>query len=560
MLQAMGRRPVCRSSSAARRLGRLRGNRAKAGSGSAGAGGLRAENAGLRAENELLRGQVEELRRASKRQAAPFSKGDPKRDPKRSGRKSGESYGTKAHRRVPDHVDEEIHVALPDGCPCCGGELELEREADQYQEDIVVPVRAYVRRFRVGVGRCRSCGRRAQGRHPLQTSDALGAAGAQVGPHAVALAAQLNKELGLPVAKVARVVFELCGLEVTAGGLHQALARLAGAAGATYEALVAGVRASVAVAADETGWRVAGIRQWLWVFVGDGVTVYLIADGRGYEQARMVLGAEFCGVLERDGWAPYRRFEHAAHQTCVAHLLRRCSELIADSVAGQARVPHAVRRLLLDALALRDQHADALNPRREDSDVIEGRAVEIDPIDGRPIDAATAPTQPTLPAPSSPDPIPAADANAIGDDQPPESLAAGRAQLQARLDTLLAGSPTHDPNRKLLKHLATEREHLLTFLEAPGVQATNWRAEQAIRPAVVNRKHWGGNRTWHGADTQQVLMSVIRTARQQNADPVALLADLQRQPAPAVAAALTIPAPARQLPADTDPPQPARGP
>ena len=78
------------------------------------------------------------------------------------------------------------------------------------------------------------------------------------------------------------------------------------------------VRASAAVAADETGWRVAGRRQWLWVFVGDdGMTVYLIAPGRGYEQAASVLGDDFGGVLERDGWAPYRRFEHARHQTCA---------------------------------------------------------------------------------------------------------------------------------------------------------------------------------------------------------------------------------------------------
>jgi transposase len=528
-----------------------------------GAGGLRAENAVLRAENERLRGQVDELRRASKRQAAPFSKGDPKRDPKRSGRKSGEQYGTKAHRRVPDRVDEEIDVPLPDGCPCCGGELDLERVADQYQEDIVVPVRAHVRRFRVATGRCRRCGKRAQGRHPLQTSDALGAAGAQVGPHAVALAAQLNKELGLPVAKAARVLLQLGGLSVTAGGLHQALARLAGAATPTYEALIEGVRNSMAVAADETGWRVAGIRQWLWAFVGDGVTVYLIADGRGYDQACVVLGADYAGVLERDGWAPYRRFEHASHQTCLAHLLVRCGELIADSKAGQARVPHAVRRLLLDALALRDAHADALKPDRRDVDVIDGHAVEIDPIGGHVIDDRAAVAPLALPAPRS-------DAREVLADEPvddkiaaaraAQSLATGRADLQARLDTLLAGSPTHDPNRKLLGHLANESENLLTFLDTPGVQATNWRAEQAIRPAVVNRKHWGGNRTWHGADSQQVLMSVIRSARQQDADPVALLADLQRHRLPTIAAALKIPAAARRLPDSPDPPQPARGP
>ena len=62
-------------------------------------------------------------------------------------------------------------------------------------------------------------------------------------------------------------------------------------------------------------------------------------------------------------------------------------------------------------------------------------------------------------------------------------------RLQQQLDALLARSPTHPPNQKLLKHLANEREHLLTFLTAPAIAATNWRAEQAIRPAVVNRKN-----------------------------------------------------------------------
>lgn len=532
------------------------------------AGALRAENAGLRAENERLRGQVEELRRAGKRQAAPFSRGALKREAKRPGRRPGEEYGTRAHREVPGHVDEEILVGLPDGCPCCGGVLDLERWAYQYQEDIVVPVRGHVRRFRVAVGRCGRCGRRAQGRHPLQTSDALGAAAAQVGPHAVALAAQLNKELGLPMGKVARVLLEVCGVQVTPGGLYQAIARLAGAADATYLALVAGVQASRAVAADETGWRVEGTRQWLWVFVGDDVTVYLVAEGRGYDQATIVLGAGFAGVLERDGWAPYRRFENATHQTCVAHLLRRTSEMIADSRAGQARVPHAVRRLLLDALALRDAHPDALHGRERD--VIDSTAIELDEL-GHSACAATAPGQLALAAPASPDRPAANDAitaagaapsdTTLNDPELPVTLSAGRALLQVRLDKLLEGHPTHDPNRKLLKHLQTEREHLFTFLDTPGVQATNWRAEQAIRPAVVNRKQWGGNRTWHGADTAQVLMSVIRTARQQHTDPVALLADLLRQPSPGPSPALSIPTPARQqLPQAGAQPKPARGP
>ena len=44
---------------------------------------------------------------------------------------------------------------------------------------------------------------------------------------------------------------------------------------------------------------------------------------------------------------------------------------------------------------------------------------------------------------------------------------------------------------------------LLTFLRHPRIDATNWRAEQALRPFVVVRKVWGGNRTEHGASQQE---------------------------------------------------------
>ncbi|MBI4587436.1 MAG: hypothetical protein HY725_01240, partial [Candidatus Rokubacteria bacterium] len=53
-------------------------------------------------------------------------------------------------------------------------------------------MRPHVTRFDVALGRCRHCRRRVQGRHPRQTSDALGAAASQLGPRALALAADLN--------------------------------------------------------------------------------------------------------------------------------------------------------------------------------------------------------------------------------------------------------------------------------------------------------------------------------------------------------------------------------
>jgi transposase len=67
----------------------------------------------------------------------------------------------------------------------------------------------------------------------------------------------------------------------------------------------------------------------------------------------------------------------------------------------------------------------------------------------------------------------------------------------------------------LAKHLWNHFEQWFAFVFDPRVEPTNWRAEQAIRPAVVNRKVWGGNRTEVGAKAQGVLMSVFETCRRQ---------------------------------------------
>ena len=63
------------------------------------------------------------------------------------------------------------------------------------------------------------------------------------------------------------------------------------------------------------------------------------------------------------------------------------------------------------------------------------------------------------------------------------------------------------------------------------------------RPAVVIRKVCGGNRTRRGADTQQVLASVVRTARQRHLDPRPLITTMLCAPEPVVPEALALPPP-----------------
>ena len=95
--------------------------------------------------------------------------------------------------------------------------------ASQYQEELP-KIEPIVRHFEVEVGYCTQCQRRIQGRHRLQSSDALGAAGAQLGPNVATLVVELHTELGMPLGKVARVLGTQFGLSVTEGGLVPSVA------------------------------------------------------------------------------------------------------------------------------------------------------------------------------------------------------------------------------------------------------------------------------------------------------------------------------------------------
>src|SRR5207244_6173003 len=75
-----------------------------------------------------------------------------------------------------------------------------------------------------------------------------------------------------------------------------------------------------------------------------------------YEQSVVILGAEYDGFLIHDGWAPYYRFRIAFHQSCLAHLLKRCREMAQIASPAALAFPRAVEDLLQTGLALRDRY------------------------------------------------------------------------------------------------------------------------------------------------------------------------------------------------------------
>ena len=306
----------------------------------------------LRAEVERLKAELEQSRRAGKRQAAPFSKGPPKAHPKSPGRKPGHPP---SHRPAPtpEQIDRTIEVPLPETCPECHAPLDDVPVTvhDQYQLELPEP-KPVVTRFRVPVARCPVCFRRVQGRHPEQTSDALGAAAVQFGPRLLGFAADLKHRVGTPFRKCAAVLTTLTGLVVSAAALVRGSQRLARLAGPSYDALVTAARASVVQHVDETGWKIGGRSAWLWVFADDHATVYRIRHSRGHEVVVEVLGEDFGGVLVSDCFLAYDPLQFTKSK-CTAHLLKRCSEVEQGKTRGAIRFSRRVAALLRKAMALK---------------------------------------------------------------------------------------------------------------------------------------------------------------------------------------------------------------
>jgi transposase len=417
---------------------------------------------------------LEKATRTQKRQAAPFSKGTPKQDPKKPGRKSGVNYGPKAHRPLPEQKpDEIIDVPLPEQCPECGGQADEDHIDQQFQVEI--PRQPIVRRFDIHVGRCRRCGRRIQPRHPLQTSNATGAAASQLGPDLQALIAMMKDKYGLSYGDIRGLLDEAFGISLSRGGAAQVVLRVAERHEPAYETIQQIVRRSDIVYPDETGWKIAGWLQWLWVFVTPTATLCVIRPSRGHDVPEEVLGADYDGRMIHDGWSPYDFFKRARHQQCLEHLRRRAEGLLERATRGAVQFPRKVKAFLSDALALRD---------RRDSVVIG-----------------------------------------------PHGLAVARGRLEKRLDRLLECNLSHYGNRKFQKHLAGHSNQILTFLYDPEIEATNWPAEQAVRPAVVNRKVFGGNRTVSGGHAQEILGSVFATLAKRAFDTLPFLSNIIRSPA-----------------------------
>ena len=431
---------------------------------------LGAQNAWLSEQLEVKTNRILELeealetaQRSAHRQAAPFRIEEKKRvpAPKRPGPKQGHPG---AFRHQPDQIDEYTEVELC-ACPHCGGRQFIDQSQIQQTIQDIPPVRPRVIRLTTYQATCVRCGQSVRSGHPLQMSLATGAAGVQLGPRALALAADLNKAKGLSMRKTCAILRDCFDLRLSPGGLSQALDRLATKVQSQYDAIAKELRQAPVVHSDETSWWVGGPGWWLWVFVTTCSTLYIVAQSRGRCVVTELLGTNFGGVLVSDCLAIYDDAT-ALQQKCYAHHHKAISEAKAlHPCQGEGFLTEAAA-MLRAAVALQEQKAQC----------------------------------------------------------DPQSFSALRQALE-RKALLLLEAPRSEPREEAVRsRLNKQRDHLFTFLDHDGVDATNNLAERQLRPAVIARKISCGNKTQKGARTWQILASLAATCAQRATSFIAELA------------------------------------
>lgn len=214
-----------------------------------------------------------------------------KRQPPRptSKKRRGGQAGHERHTRElvpPERLTSSLEI-MPGACSGCGQPLEGEDiEPLRHQVAELPEIRPEVVEYRLHRLTCPCCGVATRAKLPADVPRGA------FGPRLQAWAGLLSGAYRLSKRQVQRLMADLLGLSISTGMVAK-LQRQAGEvlAGPMAEILGA-VRKAGAVHVDETGWREAGRKAWLWVAVAADATAFSIHRSRGHDGLEALLGED----------------------------------------------------------------------------------------------------------------------------------------------------------------------------------------------------------------------------------------------------------------------------
>ena len=376
-----------------------------------------------------------------------------------TGRKRGGQPGHEPKKRdllPPERVDQfEDH--WPTICAGCEAPLpsELRTEVGEpvrHQVAELPRVQAHVTEHRLHLQYCDCCGHATEATLPATVP------GGAFGPRLRALIALCAGRYRLSKRLTQELLSDVLGVELSLGSVSNVEKQVSQALSAPVEEARDFVRRQLVVHADETGWREAKGRAWLWTATTALVTVFQIAKSRGAVVAKEMLGEDFGGFLVVDRWSAYEWTE--LRQLCWAHLLRDFQgfvdrgghgAVVGEKLLAQTRTMFELWHRVRDKTLSRKTLQRRMKP-------IERRILRL-----------------------------------LRD-----------AQLRAEKKT--AGMA-----REILERSA----YLWCFVDNEGIEPTNNAAERAIRPGVLWRKGSFGTDSVEGSRFVERILSTVTTLKQQ---------------------------------------------
>jgi len=288
-----------------------------------------------------------------------------------------------------------------------------------------------------------------------------------IGNNALLLSSWMHYGLGQTISQVASVLDVAFYFSVSEGGLCLSWKRIGKIFTPWYEEIAREARISAVLQADETGWRVEGKTHWLWCFTNPSLTYYTINPSRSSSVVNEFLKEYFQGTLVSDFFGAYNLIVCENKQKCLVHLLREMDKVSKRNLSDEwVAYNKKLKRIIRDAIRL---------SRRIDREV--------------------------------------------SDYESKKSCIIKRMKV---FITILHEDPDC---KRLTKRLNRHQEEIFRFLDDPDVPFDNNRAEREIRPAVIARKNSFQNSSKEGADTQSLMMSVYRTLKLRDHNPIETMND-----------------------------------
>lgn len=417
---------------------------------------LEAENAHLR---ERLKQKGTDIDTSSKK-LPDFVKANIKRKRTKARKARENSY----HRLKEIPTEKIFHT--PNHCPDCGGNLGKPSVA--YTRQIVdLPPASYTVTEHVVFKRwCIACQKRVVPKVDLSQAT-LGKG--RIGLNLIATIATMRDRLRLPVGVIKNYLKIFYSLELSQGEIVEVLHTVAKTGKPTYDSLLAQIRSSPVVYADETGGRENGRNGYFWSFSTDNVHLLLYRKSRGSKVVEEIIGRDsekYEGVIVSDFYAAYNTYA-GFHQRCWVHLLRDIDEL-------KVKFPkHPPLNIWAKSVKYFYQEAKRYEP--------------------------------------PPNLLPGIEAQTRLDKQ--------RYFEQKLLGLCKSYLAKDTPMSTLCGRIYTFLPELFTFVREPNVQSSNNNAERILRHLVISRKISGGTRSEKGSLTKTVLTSLFDTWKLQGLNP-----------------------------------------